>query len=129
MYIGLSLSACTRDLYTKVVPIDQVLVIIAGTYIDPTEDDDWVQLWIEYADSPSSVWGSIPDINEIKIRDLVCQLYNSGRIHQPRKFGKRTPRYSYHWLRTVPAEIDKYPALQEAYDQLMLVAGLSNIKL
>lgn len=129
MYIGLSLSSCVKDLYTGAVPMDQVLVIVAGTYVDPNKDFDWSELWVAYADGPKSVWGSIPDVDEATTRKLVCQLYNGGRIHQPRKFGVQHPRYPYHWLRVIPTNIDAYPAVQEAYDQLMLVSGLTNVKL
>ena len=48
MKIGLSFSRCVRDIVDGVVDIDDVLVVIARTDFDPTDDTQWRSIWNGY---------------------------------------------------------------------------------
>jgi hypothetical protein len=58
-------------------------------------------------------------------------LWSTGRIHQPRKFGYNPPRRQEFWLETVlpDSELASRPAVKEAWDQFQMLAGLTNTKL
>jgi hypothetical protein len=48
MKIGLSYSRCVRDIVDGVVDISDVLVVIARTDFDPTDDKQWDSIWHGY---------------------------------------------------------------------------------
>jgi hypothetical protein len=129
MKIGLSLSRCVRDIVEKRVAIDDVLVVIARTRVDPTQQDHWDSLWDGYNDSwDNPEWMGLA---EDAVREVVLELWNSGRIHQPRNFGAHPQRRPEFWLEAVlPSfELDRNPAAKEAWEHFQTVAGLTNVNL
>jgi len=48
MKIGLSLSRCMRDILEGKVDINDVLVIVARTDVDPNNDEHWRGIWDGY---------------------------------------------------------------------------------
>jgi hypothetical protein len=129
MKIGLSLSRCVRDIVEKRVAIDDVLVVIARTRVDPTRQDHWDELWSGY----NSSWDN-PEwqgLEEDAVREVALELWNSGRIHQPRNFGAYPQRRPEFWLEAVlpSSELDRNPAAKAAWEHFQTVAGLSNVNL
>jgi len=61
------------------------------------------------------------------MRGILIELYDTGRLHQPRQFGAHPRRLPYYWLDTFAPEeeIAKNPAAQKAWDNYKLIAGLS----
>jgi hypothetical protein len=127
MKIGLSLSRCVRDIVEERVDIDDVLVLITRTNFDPTDDDQWKDIWIGYT-SINPEWY---DLNQDDVKGVIMELWDTGRIHQPRKFGARPYRRLEYWLEAVlpDVELERNPAAKDAWDRFQVIAGLTNVKL
>ena len=141
MKIGLSYSRCVRDIVDGVVDIDDVLVLITRTDFDPHNDEQWRSIWIGYGGGTDNAYSSgffshsNPEWagyhNEDQFRSVSIDLYDSGKMHQPRKFGTKPARRPEIWLETVlpDSEMMNRPAVKDAWDQFQTVAGLTNTKL
>ena len=128
MKIGLSLSRCMRDILEKKVDLYDVLVVVARTDVDPHNDDHWKAIWDGYLYGGYShpEWVGLEE-REQEMRGILIELYDTGRLHQPRQFGAHPRRLPYYWLDTFAPEeeIAKNPAAQKAWDNYKLIAGLS----
>ena len=134
MKIGLSYSRCVRDIVDGTVDIDDVLIIISRTNFDPHDDEQWRGIWIGYHDSmglSNPEWRNYPPEDEDRFRSVSIELLESGKLHQPRKFGAHPRRMPYYWLETgLPDnELERFPAVKLACDHFQTVAGLSGVKL
>ena len=133
MKIGLSYSRCVRDIVEGKVNINDVLVLIARTDFDPTDDQKWKAIWQGYAHGGpfnNAEWYGYTDADEQKFRDVTLELYNRGKLHQPRKFGAHPDRRPEFWLETVlpDSELERNPAAKNAWEQFQMVAGLTDVK-
>ena len=126
MRVGLSLSRCLRDVYEGKVEENDVLVIIARTDFDPHNDNHWDGIWDGYLYGGMShpEWAGLEDHKE-SMRALACNLYDDGKIHQPRQFKAHPPRLTYYWLDTVVTPEEHNPAQQKAWDNYKVITGLS----
>jgi hypothetical protein len=138
MKIGLSYSRCVRDIVDGTVDIDNVLLIIARTNFDPHNDEQWSGIWKGYGGgqtfgNPYSnpEWINYLAEDEDRFRSVSIELWETGRLHQPRKFGVHPRRLPYYWMETtLPSEeLDRFPAVKSAWDQFQIVAGLAGVKL
>ena len=138
MKIGLSYSRCIKDIFDGKVELDDVLVLITRTDFDPHNDDQWRGIWEGYGGgqtfgNPFSnpEWIDHPAEDEAKFREISIKLYDSGKMHQPRKFGARPQRRPEIWLETVlpSSELITNPAAKKAWDTFQIIAGLTNTKL
>lgn len=140
MKIGLSYSRCVKDIVNGRVDINDVLVVIARTDFDPHDDQQWAGIWRGYGGGSadqlngswsSSEWYNTTDADEDKFRSVSIELWETGKMHQPRKFGARPPRRSKFWLEAVlpDAELETNPAAKDAWEKFQIIAGLTNIKL
>jgi hypothetical protein len=143
--IGLSYSRCVKDIVDGKVDIGEVLVIIARTDFDPHDDEQWAAIWKGYGGGSaeqnpwltlhSLVGGSHPEWagyeDEGIFREVSIDLYDFGKLHQPRKFGARVSRRPEIWLETIlpSEELDSNPAVKKAWENFQVVAGLSNVTL
>jgi hypothetical protein len=134
MKIGLSYSRCVRDIVDGKVDIRDVLVIIARTKFDPRNDAQWQGIWEGYGGgqtfgNPFSnpEWMDYPSEDEDRFRSVSIELWESGKLHQPREFGAHPTRMPYYWLEaSIPAEeMESNPAVKRAWEQFQIVAGLS----
>jgi hypothetical protein len=130
MKIGLSYSRCIRDIVDGKVDIADVLVVITRTDFDPNKDDEWSGIWEGYhGSSPWSnpEWADYPDEDEDRFRSVSIELWETGRMHQPRKFGAHPRRMPYYWLEaSIPAEeMESNPAVKKAWEQFQIVSGLA----
>jgi hypothetical protein len=136
MKIGLSYSRCVLDIVEGRVDIDDVLVLITRTDFDPRDDEQWAGIWEGYCYGGMSraEWGHY-DYNskedEDKFRSVSIELWEDGKLHQPRKFGMHPRRVPYYWLETVlpSEELESNPSVKKAFEQFQIVAGLTNTKL
>ena len=128
MKIGLSLSRCMRDILEKKVDIDDELVVIARTDLDPHNDKHWNGIWdgYLYGGYSNPEWAGLED-REQEMRDVLLELYATGKLHQPRQFGAHPTRLPYYWLDTFAPEeeIASNPTVQKAWDKYKMLAGLS----
>lgn len=141
MRIGLSFSRCVRDIVDGRVDIHDVLVIIARTDFDPHNNNQWAGIWLGYGGGSPDMSGfnrfsrSAPEwagrMDEAQFRNVSIDLWDSGRLHQPRKFGTYPKRRPEIWLEAVlpSSELQRNPAAQEAWNQFQVVAGLTNVSL
>lgn len=138
MKIGLSYSRCVRDIVEGKVDIQDVLVIVARTDFDPHNDQQWKGIWEGYAggsnrgsmirmfSGSNPEWGSYSDEDEDRFRTVSCDLYDMGKLHQPRQFGAHPRRLPYYWLETIVSneELESSPAVKDAWEQFQMVSGL-----
>ena len=141
MKIGLSYSRCVRDIVDGKVDIADVLVVITRTDFDPHNDKEWQSIWQGYAGGSDAnmmrgfFGGSNPEWvgydDEDLFRSVSIELWESGKLHQPRKFGAHPARRPEIWLETVlpNEELEKNPAAKIAWDKFQTVAGLTNVEL
>ena len=135
MKIGTSLSRCVLDIYQGKVDADDVMVIIARTDFDPYNDDQWNDIWNGYAGglgkgSPyhESSWCIIPTEHEDRVRGIIQQLHDSGKLHQPRQYGARPHRMFNHWYDAIltPEDLEDNAVAQDAWNTYKIAAKLSS---
>jgi len=134
MKIGLSYSRCVRDIVDGKVDIYDVLVVIARTDFDPRDAEQWSGIWQGYRDRhglSNPEWADYPEEDEDRFRSVSIELWETGKLHQPRKFGAYPTRRPEIWLETVlpSEELEKNPAAKNAWDRFQMVAGLTNVEL
>jgi len=134
MKIGLSYSRCVRDIVDGVVDIDDVLIIISRTDFDPRNDEQWSSIWKGYHNPyglSNPEWVAYQDLDEDRFRSVSIELWETGRLHQPRQFGAHPKRRPEIWLEAVlpSSELAKNPAAKVAWDKFQMVAGLTNVEL
>lgn len=134
MKIGLSYSRCLCDLIDGIVDINDVLVIIARTDFNPHDDEQWEGIWKGYRMRQSwsnPEWMQYSDDDETKFREMSIQLYDQGKLHQPRQFGAGVMRRQEIWLETIlpSEELENNPVVKKAWDNFQIVAGLTNTQL
>ena len=141
MKIGLSYSRCVRDIVDGVVDINDVLVLITRTDFDPHDNDQWQSIWAGYGGGTDNgyttgffsqsnpEWAGYHD--EDQFRSVSIELWESGKLHQPRKFGARPQRRPEIWLEAVlpNSELEKNPSAKKAWDKFQTIAGLTNVEL
>jgi len=126
MKIGLSLSRCMRDILEERVDIDDVLVIVARTDVDPHNDEHWRSIWdgYIYGGMSNPEWAGLED-REREMHELLVELYESGKLHQPRQYGRHPQRMPYFWLECFVPPDEMNPAQQKAWDNYKMITGLS----
>jgi hypothetical protein len=131
MKIGLSYSRCVKDIVEGRVNIDDVLTLITRTDFDPHNDEQWRGIWQGYRFGSNPEWYNYEDADEDRFRSVSIELWETGRFHQPRKFGHHPRRLPYYWLETIlpDSEMETRPAVKAAWDQFQIIAGLTNTRL
>jgi hypothetical protein len=134
MKIGLSYSRCVRDIVDGVVDIADVLIIISRTNFDPHDNEQWQGIWQGYHQRggwSNPEWGHYAEEDEDRFRSVSIELWETGKLHQPRKFGAHPSRRPEIWLEAVlpSSELKKNPAAKIAWDKFQTVAGLTNVNL
>ena len=134
MKIGLSYSRCIRDILEGKVDIDDVLLLITRTDFDPHNNEQWSGIFAGYCGGSlwnmNMEWNGLAD-KEQELRDITKNLYDSGRMHQPRQFGAHPRRLPHIWLETIlpSEELDSNPTVKAAWNKFQVLAGLTNIDL
>ena len=132
MKVGLSLSRCMRDIVEARVDYDDVLVIVARTDFDPHNDAHWKGIWegYRYGGMSNPEWaGAEPNSTDEEAsaiyRNVAIQLYDNGKLHQPRQFKAHPPRLPYYWLDCVVSPEEHNPAQQKVWDNYKLITDLA----
>ena len=127
MKVGLSFSGCVRDIVAGRVALREVLVIMANTNFDPTDDEDWQEIWDGTRDH---AWRDFQHLGELHFREIAESLWRSGRLHQWRRFTNERPSGAYvppnPWMDVIipPEYLHDRPAVRAAWEQYQIVAGL-----
>ena len=126
--VGLSFSRCVRDIVAGRVDMADVMIVIGGTRFDPNDDEHWAEIWDAYSQAE---WRSWAYLGEDRFRQTALALYNTGRLHQWRRFVDREPgdrplraSADWEWLDVVVPPDRATPAVAAAWQQYQLVAGL-----
>jgi hypothetical protein len=130
MKIGTSYSRCLLDIFEGRVNENEVMVIIARTDFDPREDSQWKSIWKGYRSGGGfshPEWYALKDEDEAKIRKISVEMYEDGKIHQPRKFGGYPKRMQQYWYDLVLTDgvKDSNPAVKKAWDHYKMLANLT----
>lgn len=138
MKIGLSYSRCVRDIVEGTVDMIDVLVVITRTHFDPRDDKQWRAIWAGYTGGSilnmNMEWGNY-DVNnpehEKMFRDTSIELWDQGKMHQPRQFGAHPRRLPHIWLETMlPSEqLESNPSVKAAWEKFQNIAALSSVQL
>jgi hypothetical protein len=135
MKIGFSYSRCVRDIVDGTVDIRDVLIIIARTDFDPRSDEQWGNIWTGYGGGHTlgSAWSN-PEWNdygperEADFRRVSIELWETGKFHQPRKFGAHPSRSAYIWVDTGPIGHELYQqpdAVRQAWNHYITLSALT----
>lgn len=124
MKVGFSYSRCVRDIFEGKVNKYDVVVIVARTNFDPDDDQQWKNIWLGY--TARGEWAGLED-HEDEIRQLTRDLFDKGKIHQPRQFGASIFRAQEHWydLITTSEVNEENPAVKKAWEQYKILAHLA----
>jgi hypothetical protein len=131
MKIGFSFSRCVRDIVDGRVDMDDVLVIVARTSFDPTDDEQWAGIWHGYRTRngfSNPEWEHTADSDQERYRSVSQELYAAGKLHQPRKFGAHPPRTAHIWVDTGPIGHEYYEqpdAVKQAWDHYLTLSTLT----
>lgn len=128
MKIGTSLGRCVIDIYEKRVDMYDILLLTTRTDFDPTNDTHWANIWKGYTEPNAfseQYWINYKD-KESEFKEIVLQLHNTGRLHQPRRFGGNGSRFRNPWFDLMLSDLDleENPAAKAALDKYKFVAGL-----
>ena len=141
MKIGFSYSRCVRDIVDGQVDLDDVLIIISRTDFDPNNDEQWSSIWTGYGGGTENghvrgffsqsnpEWAGYHD--EARFRDISIQLWNEGKLHQPRQFGAHPRRSPYVWVDTGPIGHEQYQqpeSVQQAWQNYLMLSALTQNK-
>jgi len=134
MKIGLSFSRCLRDIVEARVLFEDVLVIVARTDFNPHDDKHWENIWdgYRYGGLSNPEWwdaepGKEDEVVSAMYRNVAVQLYDAGKIHQPRQYGAHPARMPYIWLECIVPEdeLSSNSAALKAFEKYKLLAGLA----
>jgi len=115
--IGLSLSRCVQDILEGTVKVEDVLVIVARTMFDYMKPEQWKPVMESYK---HQYWHAFSDE---EITAVMDELWRTGKIHQPRRFGGHAVRTRHPWI-NVHAEPDN-EAARQAFNHYQTLLGLS----
>ncbi len=139
MYIGTSLGRCLQSLLLDKVSKDDVLVIITRTKSETLEQ--FIGIVKQYHES-SNFTSSRPAEYDLAVKPweevekLATDLYNGGKIHQPRNF-VGLGRSFYHpdlnnwdnkneiWMEVSPTNRNTTPAVVNAYREYRMLDELT----
>lgn len=139
MKIGFSLSLCVNDIMNGKVDINDVLVIITRTKIHgPDEMHKIMQAYFYDGridrENPNFRTQSIEERREFMYEtvqiaaDIAAQLYNTGKLHQPRLFGI-TPQTVFNqnetWMDLAPTMDSKNENVVAAWKSYQMLLRLS----
>ncbi len=141
MYIGTSLGRCLQSLLLDKVSKDDVLVIITRTKSETLEQ--FIGVVKQYHES-GNFTSSRPAEYDLAVKPweevekLATDLYNDGKIHQPRNFvglGKSfyhpdLNRIDWHnkneiWMEVSPTNRNTTPAVVNAYKEYRMLDELT----
>ena len=120
MKVGFSFGRCLRDIVNGTVDINDVLVIIARTYMETPEHVHSVVG--EYLFRPGYLLGLKPE----DCIDTAMTLWDQGKIHQPRISGRNPHQVSeqYLWMDLSPSVMDQDEMVKDAWNHYRAVLNL-----
>lgn len=122
MKIGFSFGRCVRDIVNGDVALDDVLCIIARTYMP--KEDDVLHVIEHYMYERSYLMG----LDKDKCEQVGLELFRSGRILEPRANGiavMQVPR-EFVWMDLYPTvAATKNEGVKQAWESYRMLIGLA----
>lgn len=123
MKVGFSFGRCVRDIVNGVVAPDDVVVIVARTLM---ESEDQVRGVIShYMHRREYLFG----LDQAECERVALQLYNSGKVFQPRKEGHRPGfmvQEDYVWMDLSPTVHEDNELVRKAWQQYQVALKLAS---
>jgi hypothetical protein len=122
--VGFSANRCIRDIAEGRVNLDDVVSITASTLCETKEH--WIDVVEAYYDAPDYDERSLSMCDHDKIIMIAHDLWDMGKIHQPRLVGAHKPKSLYTWMDLVHTSEDREhnPALRKAWEQAQMLETL-----
>lgn len=132
-YIGTSLGGCLRSIMAGEVSENEVMLIITRT--DAPTLDKFMDVVRAYhrSGNPNARNSHNYQLGDFPLDDvleLATNLWNAGKVHQPRTFTGYTGLHSFEhghelWLQVVPTNKNKNPAVMEAWEKYRMLDTLT----
>lgn len=123
MKIGTSFHRCLLDLLKGVVDYDDVLCIVTHTRVE-----DVAHLMIitdDYWTMPRNDTKELSDFPQEKLRHMARQLWDDGKLHQPRLHGNHLGHdLTDTWYDLVPAVASTHESVQSAWQHYRMLSKL-----
>ena len=135
MYIGTSLGRCLRSILMDEVSERDVLLIITRTKSETIEQ--FIGVVKTYFEDGGNFTSSRPTDYDIAVKPwhevekLATQLYNSGKIHQPRNVASLGSSFIHPglrkdvWIEVSPKSRNTTPAVVQAYEHYKMLDSLT----
>jgi hypothetical protein len=122
--VGFSASRCIRDIVEEKVDIYDVVSITTGTMCE--DFTHWIQVMEAYMQVEQWDSRSLAGLDRDKVLRVATELWESGKIHQPRCVGAHRSKSPYVWMDLVHTSEDREasPALRSAWDRAQMVETL-----
>ncbi len=123
-YIGTSLGRCLRSILKGEVSSDEVFLISTGTR--STTKEQYLVIVEQYYQERFGDY-DITQWSWNEVAELAIELWDNGKIHQPRNFGANPlfPTTSSEiWFEIIPPQILKEPAAKDLWEKLKVIARL-----
>jgi hypothetical protein len=120
MKIGFSFGRCLRDIVKGDVGIDDVVVVVTRTHMNREHIEGVVNQYLYQHDY-------LMGLSQEDCLRVAYELYDSGRIHQPRAFGagrSRVPENSV-WFDLFPTATTDNPSVLSAWEQYQIALRMS----
>jgi len=122
MKIGFSFGRCVRDIVNGIVDIDDVMCVIARTYM--VDESHVRQVISEYQKYRDYLQGLDPD----RCQEVGLELFRSGRVLEPRANGisvMKVPK-EFVWMDLYPTVVEtKNEGVKDAWNAYRTLIGLS----
>jgi hypothetical protein len=124
--VGFSASRCIRDIAEGRVSIDSVVSITASTMCETKEQ--WIEVIDAYHAVPDYDQSSLAMCDHDKVIMVAHDLWDMGKIHQPRLVGAHRTRSPYVWmdLQHTSQDRENNPTLRKAWEQAQIIEALSS---
>lgn len=122
--VGFSASRCVRDIVEGKVNIYDVVSITTGTKADNLEH--WIEIMEVYMQIEEWDHRSLAGLDHATVIKTAVDLWESGKIHQPRCVGAYRTSSPYVWMDLVHTSEDREanPALKNAWSRAQMVETL-----
>jgi len=123
-YIGTSLGRCLRSILLGEVSSDQVFLICTGTLSWTKEE--YLSIVTQYYQDRFYGEYDLTQWPWEEVEKLAVELWESGKIHQPRNFGGRPlfPVGYELWFEIIPPQLLKEPAAKDLWEKLRVISRL-----
>lgn len=122
--VGFSASRCIADIALGNVDIFDVVMITTGTLCETLEH--WERVVSMYHSIPNYDDRSLADYDLEVCLKIARDLWNAGKVHQPRVYGGVRFKSPYVWMDLVHTKEDRdsNPVLAKAWEHAQTIEGL-----